>query len=331
MIITQSLLLQFALQDSEWRWVDGAPVLNINWGHSFLYPSHDKIKARDPPLTNSLWIPQPKSGNKQELHCSGMEVFPDDSHVRLFPVIDCSAKYWSRILCENNTKIDKEITRLKFDQGRGEYWIANDTLTPAKFICPRGFIYNFITSNIALLHYLSEWRCMKLIFLGNGTLKEGYREACTGPRQSVNSNPLADIFTELWSYTGIGFTLYQILREFFPEGSYIACTKGDNYCSLPRNYPTYLTCFKPQEKVIFPSVNGVAVYKCKDGSLIAGVLLCNGRADCSNSEDEQQCSWEDSCGMFHYMCEGGGCVHYDEVCDSFVNCQHGDDETLCHK
>ena len=117
------MLVLFDFQHSEWKWVDGAPVLNINWGLSFLYPNH-----RDPPNATSQWIPQPKSGNTQELHCSAMEVFPDHSHVNLFPV-NCTAKYWSRILCEDYTKAYEITKSLRFFQGRGEYWIANDTLT----------------------------------------------------------------------------------------------------------------------------------------------------------------------------------------------------------
>ena len=80
-------------------------------------------------------------------------------------------------------------------------------------------------------------------------------------------------------------------------------------------------------------------YRCEDGSIIADVLVCNGKTDCKNSEDEQNCSacsWDNTllllcdCKMFYYQCDSGQCIHYDHMCDSVLDCPDGDDEEFCH-
>ena len=94
-------------------------------------------------------------------------------------------------------------------------------------------------------------------------------------------------------------------------------------------------------------IRNMAVYTCEDGSLIPNALVCNGRSDCKNSEDERVCSVCSTnslstcferctfpncrCNMLYYQCQNGGCVHYDHVCDSFVDCAGGDDESACHQ
>ena len=107
------------------------------------------------------------------------------------------------------------------------------------------------------------------------------------------------------------------------------------YWLPPPNYPTYIACFTARENVQGLEVSDVSLVYCDDGSAIADVLVCNGRKECKNSEDERQCpvcSWTKSCvcDMFHYQCDDGGCVHYDHMCDSFPDCPNGDDEFFCN-
>ena len=73
------------------------------------------------------------------LHCSAFEIFPDHTHVSMFP-INCSTKYWSRILCEEQQS-NVRANRIYSPEGYGEYWIHHNTLLQRKYICPTGFQY----------------------------------------------------------------------------------------------------------------------------------------------------------------------------------------------
>ena len=95
--------------------------------------------------------------------------------------------------------------------------------------------------------------------------------------------------------------MVDILEEYYPEGSDIHPIMSSNhryilgntqatcyYWLPPPNYPTHIPSFKAREETLRQDVNDVSLFKCEDGSLIADVLVCNGRKDCKNSEDEQQ-------------------------------------------
>ena len=150
--------------------------------------------------------------------------------------------------------------------------------------------------------------------------------------------------------------MIEILEKFYAEGSeiyirgiffvnngfYVQYDGGYKYYRYywlpPPNYPTYIPCFTSRVEVDRQS-NNSSWYRCDDGSIIADVLVCNGKSDCKDSEDERQCPlcyWDIStvpscsCSIFHYQCEGGDCVHYNHVCDSISDCPDGDDETFCH-
>ena len=146
------------------------------------------------------------------------------------------------------------------------------------------------------------------------------------------------------------YIMVDILEEYYPEGSDVYSLKSSKggyignirakrfYWLPPPNYPTYIACFIAREQASIQDVNDVSLFKCEDGSLIADVLVCNGRRDCRNSEDERQCPMCSSaisdlqscvCDMFYYQCDGGGCLHYDHMFDSFADCPGGDDEFYC--
>ena len=86
--------------------------------------------------------------------CCAFEIFPDHSHVSMFPV-NCTAKYWGRALCDDghNTIRTYDIT------GVGEYWINNHSFFQREYICPDGF--DIIVANV----------CIRLILLENNFTK----------------------------------------------------------------------------------------------------------------------------------------------------------------
>ena len=346
------------LQHSLWKKSDGSLASDINWGLSYLYPHHTKIEEGDScthcvshNLTHG--IPRTNTWKSPQQHCSALEIFPDHSHVSMFPV-NCTAKYWSRVICEdrNNTK------RNNIAGGLGEYWIRNNTLRQLYYMCPEEFYFvisgfcmslTLFDKNV-LLDNILEDRTLFMYFkhfinyLDEDTLRLFDNDMIC---MSGNTNTISYKTVNLSTSSPLVMT--DVLEEFYPEGSDIypfifrhlnIYELGLIHQWLPApNYPTYVPCFASREQIIIQTTNDVSVYRCEDDSLIADVLVCNGRDDCRNSEDERGCPSNlrnnshkplSVCSKFHYECDGGGCVHYDHVCDSFADCPQGDDELNCH-
>ena len=81
---------------------------------------------------------------------------------------------------------------------------------------------------------------------------------------------------------------------------------------------------------------------------ISEQFLCDGKIDCDNGEDEQNCSRLCSsyntslnycqtkchpenctCYKLFFQCSSGGCIHSSQVCGGFVNCMNNEDESIC--
>ena len=264
----------------------------------------------------------------------------------------------------NVTREDNDFTRhIGGSQGLGEYWINNNMLTQTKRMCPEKFNLVFDKLCISLKISDKDWLGkMTHSQYFNGTYFNAissYDSARDQICASVNNNKTM-AYNDVDLSISLLHIMVDILEEYYPEGSdiyplkyrydiyplkshyqkYIGNNKHEEryYWLPPPNYPTYIPCFIARERAIRPDVSDVSLFKCEDGSVIADVLVCNGRKDCKNSEDEQQCPMCSSaisdlqscvCDMFYYQCDGGGCVHYDHMCDSFVDCPGGDDEFYC--
>ena len=349
-----------------------------NWAPSHLYPHYDLYERNNSCASclsrnSSLAVIKQNTGQH---HCSTFEISPDHSHVSVFPV-NCSAKYWSRVRCDDRHK----AVHTSDTQGLGEYWIKNNTLIQTDYICPEEFnlvvdercirlklfdkdwldelpVYDFRTGNMSMKYYTR---------ISNISMYDNYR-MCT----SVNNIEM-NIDTHTIHFLHM---MVDILEEYYPEGSdvypqnlifesiypgthdgnVLRFLEDENstvirypnsqddiyvyYWLPPPNFPTYMACFLAREKTLSQNVSDVSLFTCEDGSVIADVLVCNGRNECTNSEDEQQCPilcpWTNStvlscaCDMFYYQCDGGGCVHYDHMCDVFADCPNGDDEIYCN-
>ena len=69
-------------------------------------------------------------------------------------------------------------------------------------------------------------------------------------------------------------------------------------------------------------------FKCYKSYCIPFRMLCNGREDCVEGDDEKNCE-NYNCPSF-LKCSGVSyCVHPTEICDGTFDCPYGDDERLC--
>ena len=350
-----------------WKWSDGSTVKYIDWGVSHQsYP--DTLVSSHVATSSTGYIKQSKEipklyrGPSSDHHCSAFEIFSDFSYISMFPV-NCSARYYSRILCETNenstTKkdwvqeksesrcIEKEsfcneresanltgrVKNCKSTRAYGRYYITNNTLSERHHICP-------IDYNIFI-----DGTCIKLVQTHRSVLKHNL----VNISNSICTNGGIPHETSFHKNIDVG-PVYTMLDEYYAEGADIITSKkagkSDLYFWLPPElYPTHIPCFTRREATQETTSNDIMLYKCVDGSVIPNALVCNGKVDCRNAEDEGHCSICSKflpeicfnnclfptcvCNMFYYQCAGGGCVHYDLVCDTFVDCPGGDDESLC--
>ena len=85
-----------------------------------------------------------------------------------------------------------------------------------------------------------------------------------------------------------------------------------------------------------------------NGGCISEQFLCDGKVDCENGEDEQNCTHlckmfntspdycqtkchpeNCTCHELYFQCPSGGCIHSSKVCDGDSNCISSEDESLC--
>ena len=350
-------------QESEWRWSGDSPIPLLKSGFSYLYLQHEFTKDRRNSCAHcstqnsSLESLKSNTGKLPQQHCSAFEVFPDHSHVIVFPV-NCSVKYWSRVLCE-----DRHKTKYTSDIGGvGEYWIKNNTLMRTDYMCPEGFNIVFDELCISLKIFDKVWLGViaelgSTDFLIRTMSMYANDQICA----SLNNNKTI-AYKDVNMSISLLHSVADILEEYYPEGSDVypqdmifgkkqmQIQEMDRrdlisylmsyYWLPPPTYPTYMPCFTSRGQALRQDANDVSLIKCEDGSLIADAMVCDGRNDCKNSTDEWKCpfcSWTISvlqscaCDMFYYQCEGGGCVHYDNMCDSFSDCPEGDDEFYCNE
>ena len=137
----------FIFQDSAWMWSDGSPISYVNWGFTYPYPDLMGYEMLD----KTTWphkSPKENTETSSLLQCSAFRIFPDHSHVTMFP-INCSTKRWSKILCSKK----ETIANGEYNpEGYGEYWVHNKTLLQRNYICPSGFAFK-IEENFCIFFY----------------------------------------------------------------------------------------------------------------------------------------------------------------------------------
>jgi len=54
--------------------------------------------------------------------------------------------------------------------------------------------------------------------------------------------------------------------------------------------------------------------------------VCDGRSDCSNARDEDDCDTGDTCPEYLFSCDNGQCISQVNVCNGREDCRDGSDE-----
>ncbi|XP_078620271.1 uncharacterized protein LOC144887144 [Branchiostoma floridae x Branchiostoma japonicum] len=65
-----------------------------------------------------------------------------------------------------------------------------------------------------------------------------------------------------------------------------------------------------------------------DGSCLPKYRACDGLRDCSDGEDETNCT-EGGCGANQFPCADGTCLLESQLCDNRTDCRGGEDEDDC--
>ena len=337
-----------AFQHGLWKWNDGSTASHTGWGLQHLPHDYNPRLDHDGSCITSsssyyctesphgvfkLHTESPGSYTQPTAlqNCAAFHKFSGD--VSIFP-INCTSTYWSRILCEDYTVEDDKVPN-PIHLGRGGFWMDHHTLRKTKYVCSEG--YYLVLDNFCIRLILTDHELLKY----DSDFSQSFCEEL-GFRKMNNSVDVSKFGDVLKSHS----VIYKLLDEFFVEGADIVNGNKVNKSSLGGWLPaahTYIPCLSNRELTPESPVTDVQVHSCADDSVIAEVLLCNGNADCKDSEDESisLCSSFETylndctfplcaCSMFYYQCEFGGCLHYDQVCDSLIDCPGGDDETLCH-
>ena len=114
----------------------------------------------------------------------------------------------------------------------------------------------------------------------------------------------------------------------------------DKNCNCNMRYPAIMLV--PSSKIVIPN----HLFSCEDGNFLPATYKCDGEADCSSNEDEQNCDHiicsthnissrgcilpDCICTQLYHQCTLGGCVHQTFVCDGIVQCPTDDsDELMC--
>ena len=74
--------------------------------------------------------------------------------------------------------------------------------------------------------------------------------------------------------------------------------------------------------------NTVGKFKCPGYYCIPMGYVCDGKIDCPNSLDENNCQDRMCSGLFHCL-NTSQCIFVSDVCNSVTDCIHGDDEFNC--
>ena len=333
-------------QYSEWQWSDGSSA-QVSWGINNLYPDHaallytgDYCPWCSPRRLHGSSKLEPQLPRNTP-HCSTFMLSPHLDHFSV-KAINCTMKFWNQILCVGESKNTLQNEAKYYNAGNGEYMISHNTLVQSNFVCPND--HNIVIQGM----------CIKITLIQEQFLKHNNTynllNAYTHHGMCRSSKSYAEILTNVDIDI---YLIHDILTEFHAEGSelflnYEIIDSDRHVWFAPPLYPTYVPCFTERTQVTYGNMtNNLEVFRCRDGSFVSYAGVCNGRADCTHSEDEQQCSIGSQgsprtcfdsctfpncrCDMFYYQCHSGGCVHYDLVCDTFVDCPDGDDENGCHR
>ena len=116
----------------------------------------------------------------------------------------------------------------------------------------------------------------------------------------------------------------RVYDQVDPPSKYVVCSSQPAQPTCP---PSYVRC---------------------NSGCISEQLVCDGKVDCGNGKDEQNCTFlcdavnatpnycqtkcqpgNCTCHELYFQCSSGGCIHSSKLCDGHANCINSEDESLC--
>ncbi|KAK3885529.1 hypothetical protein Pcinc_009189 [Petrolisthes cinctipes] len=107
---------------------------------------------------------------------------------------------------------------------------------------------------------------------------------------------------------------------------------GANFCGMKSS--DYSMCLNATSDSCenMKEYNSRDLFFCNDGPygrcIDKARRVCNGKRDCLNGEDEENCDFS-PCGPGEWQCDGGPCVHESARCNLIYECKDRSDEMHC--
>ena len=120
-------------------------------------------------------------------------------------------------------------------------------------------------------------------------------------------------------------------QGFLPcTGQQISCYKISEICSYILDDRKYLLYCKGGEHLQYcKDFECNMKFKCPGYYCIPWAYVCDGKFDCPNGLEEQNCKMERYCkNMFKYK-NSQICIHLNDICDGKVDCPYDEDELTC--
>ncbi|XP_063962020.1 uncharacterized protein LOC129270546 [Lytechinus pictus] len=87
-------------------------------------------------------------------------------------------------------------------------------------------------------------------------------------------------------------------------------------------------CYSPASNLV--NICGENMFECRNGECIRSIHVCDGREECQEGEDEENCGGGDeSCPESSFKCDMGRCISSSFYCDFVLHCLDHSDEKNC--
>lgn len=128
----------------------------------------------------------------------------------------------------------------------------------------------------------------------------------------------------------IAYWGYQCIQTFQFSIRNALCQKNPTDTNVANN-PSYRAGLSNNNKQDVTSAGEFfgnrTYFTCKNREVILVSNLCDGKTECSNAEDEEDCA--NNTDAFMYNCESGEAIHVSKYCNFVPDCLDGSDETNC--